>query len=88
MCYRIALRVYASLQEQTRSRVHGAAPLYEALRPFFHHCKRQTDEPTEKQLEKDFRKLLHGKAEGEIAVKNESPHVSGGKRKIVDDVRK
>jgi hypothetical protein len=85
MCFRIALRIYASLKEQAKYRVHGAAPLYEALKPFFHHRKRQNDEPTEKQLEKDFKKLLHGTAEGEIIIKNESPHVTRGKPKVVDD---
>jgi len=86
--YRNALRIYGSLQEQARNRVDGAEPLFEALRTFFHRRKRNRDEPTEKQLEKDVKKLLHGKADGEIVIKNVSPKVSGGVHKIVDNVRK
>ena len=86
--YHNALRIYGSLREQARNRVHGAEPLFEALRTFFHRRKRQTDAPTEKQLEKDVKKLLHGKADGEIVIKNVSPHVSGGKHTVVDNVRK
>ena len=88
MCFRIALRIYAGLKEQSKNRVNGATPLYEALKPFFYHRKRQSDEPTEKQLERDVKKLLHGKADGEIIIKNESPRASGGKRTVVDNVRK
>jgi hypothetical protein len=82
--YRNALRVYGSLREQTRNRVPGAEPLFEALRTFFHRRKRAVDGPTEKELKRDFEKLLHGKADGEIVVKNESPRASGGVRKVVD----
>ena len=84
--YHNALRIYGSLQEQARNRVHGAEPLFEALRTFFKRRKRNRDAPTEKQLEKDVKKLLHGKADGEIVIKNESPHVTGGVHKVVDNV--
>jgi hypothetical protein len=50
--------------------------------------KRGRDKPTEKELIRDAGKLLHGKADGEIVIKNESPHVTIGKRKIIDSVRK
>jgi hypothetical protein len=88
--YRTALRIYDSLQEQTRSRVHGAEPLFEALRTFFKRRKRKggnaADAPTEKQIEKDVKQLVKGKADGEIIIKNESPKVKGGKRTVVDNV--
>ena len=86
--YHNALRIYGSLREQARNRVNGAGPLFESLRTFFHRRKRNRDEPTEKQIEKDIKKLVHGEAEGEIIIKNESPHASGGKRTVVDNVRK
>jgi len=85
-CYRTALRVYAALKEQARGRVPGAAPLYEALKPFFHHRKRQTDKPTNKQVIKDFKKLIHNKADGEIVIKNERPRVVKGSRTVVDEI--
>jgi hypothetical protein len=78
--YRNALRIYGSLQEQTRNRVPGAQPLFEALRIFFHRRKRNNGKPTEKELIRDAKKLLHGKANGEIVIKNESPQVKAGKK--------
>jgi hypothetical protein len=77
-CYRDALRIYGSLREQTRSRVPGAEPLFEALRNFFRRRRRVGDEPTEMQLERDIKRLLHGKADGEIIIQHESPEVSKG----------
>jgi len=88
-CYHDALHVYNGLKEQSRANVHGAAPLYESLSVFFsRHRKTGEHEPTQKELERDFKKLLHGKADGEIVIKNESPKVKGGVRKVVDNVRK
>jgi len=85
-CYRDALRIYASLQEQTRNRVPGAEPLFNALRTFFHRRRRQSDEPTEMELQRDFKRLIHGKADGEIIIENETPHITGGVRKVIDNV--
>jgi hypothetical protein len=85
-CYRDALRIYASLQEQTRNRVPGAEPLFEALRTFFRRRRRESDEPTEMELERDIKKLIHGKADGEIIIENETPHITGGFHKVVDSV--
>jgi len=85
-CYRDALRIYGSLQEQTRNRVPGAEPLFEALRTFFHRRRRHGEEPTEMELERDFKKLIHGKADGEIIIKNETPHQTGGVHEVIDHV--
>ena len=88
-CYRDALRIYASLQEQARNRVDGAEPLFRALATFFHKSRRQpADEPTEMQLERDIKRLIHGKADGEIVIKNEAPHLQGGLHEIIDSVHK
>ncbi|MCL1812316.1 MAG: hypothetical protein FWG29_02200 [Treponema sp.] len=85
--YRMALRIYGSLREQTRNRVPGAAPLFEALLMFFRRRRRMEEgEPTVKELEHDFKRLVHGTADGEIIIKNEQPHVSGGIREVIDNV--
>jgi hypothetical protein len=42
-----------------------------------------TDEPTKKQLKKDFNALEKGKKDGEIIIKNVSPKTTGGKREII-----
>ncbi|MDR2729506.1 MAG: hypothetical protein LBB81_01240 [Treponema sp.] len=87
-CYRDALRIYGSLQEQARNRVPGADILFRALQTFFSRTRRQpADEPTEMELERDIKRLIHGKADGEIVIKNETPHVSGGVHEVVDNVR-
>jgi len=86
ICYRDALRIYGSLQEQTKNRVPGAEPLFEALRTFFRKRRRQGEEPTEMELERDFKRLIHGKADGEIIIKNESPHISSGVHEVIDNV--
>jgi hypothetical protein len=70
MCYRLARRIYAGLKEQGNSRVEGAAALYEALKPFFHRRKRQTGALTQKQYIKTAKKLIQGKADGEMIIKN------------------
>jgi hypothetical protein len=85
-CYRDALRIYASLQEQTKAKVPGAEPLFAALKTFFHRRKREGDEPTEMELERDIKRLIHGKADGEIIIENESPHITGGVHKVIDNV--
>jgi len=88
-CYRDALRIYSSLQEQARNRVDGAQPLFNALRTFFSKTRRQpADEPTEMELERDIKRLIHGKEDGEIIIKNESPHVTGGLHEVIDRVHK
>jgi hypothetical protein len=86
--YHNALRIYSSLREQTRSKVPGAQPLFDALRTFFHRRKRGEGKPTEKELLRDAKKLARGKADGEIIIKHESPQVLGGRREVIDNVRK
>ena len=64
----MALRIYRSLQEQTRSRIPGAEPLFQALLMFFRRRRRATEgEPTVKELEYDLHRLLKGEADGNIS---------------------
>ena len=46
-----------------------------------------SEEPTQQELERDFRALMRGTKVGKIVVKNESPRMTGGLREVVDDVR-
>jgi hypothetical protein len=88
-CFRDALRVYGNLRELARSRVPGADVLYRTLLQFFRRRRpRGADEaePTQKELERDFMKLIHGHADGEIEIVNEQPRFIGGVHKIVDNV--
>ena len=46
----------------------------------------EADEPTQKQLERDAKRLLHGHADGRIVIENESPHLTEGVHEVIDDV--
>ncbi|MDR0473291.1 MAG: hypothetical protein LBH43_06440 [Treponema sp.] len=85
-CYRDALRIYNSLKEQTKAKVPGAQPLFEALKTFFRKRRGEGDEPTEIELERDIKRLIHGHADGKITIENESPKIIGGIHKVIDDV--
>jgi hypothetical protein len=85
-CYRDALRIYNSLKEQTKAKVPGAQPLFDALKTFFRKRRGEGDEPTEMELERDIKRLIHGHADGKIQIENESPKIIGGIHKIIDDV--
>jgi hypothetical protein len=88
-CFRDALRVYDSLKEMAKNKVPGAQPLFESLMSFFRRRRRPGEaEPTMKELEHDFNRLLHGHADGKIEIVSEAPKVKAGVRKIVDDVHK
>jgi hypothetical protein len=50
--------------------------------------KGERDEPTEAQLERHIKQLQHGKADGEIIIRNESPRMTGGVHTVVGNVRK
>jgi len=89
VAYRDALGIYRSLQEQSRRSVLGADELFQDLRQFFTLHRRNSaggngsnGEPTLKELERDARRLLHGKADGAMTIVNESPHTTGGVREV------
>jgi hypothetical protein len=86
--YHYSLQVYGNLREMTRRRIPGANDLYAKLREYFKRPKRNSGEPTQKELERDFKKVLRGEASGEVMVANESPVLKAGKRKVVDRVNK
>jgi len=91
--YRDALGVYGILQEQARRKVPGADALYQELRQFFtlHRRGRNGNSngehpPTIREIERDFKRLMRGKADGTLLVKNTSPHTTGGVREVIDNI--
>jgi hypothetical protein len=58
------------------------------LQPFFKRPRRPGEEPTEPEVERDVRALLHGKKDGKVVIENETPHVVGGKHVVVDETHK
>jgi hypothetical protein len=85
--YRNALEYYNSVKEAARQRIPGAEAEYKLLSKYFKKSKPSKDgnAPTEAQIERDVRSLLHGTKEGRIVVENENPDLSGGKRRLVDE---
>jgi len=84
--YHSALRIYSSLKEQARNGVAGADALFKALQPFFRRRKRNGEadgQLTAKQAERKAKKLIQGKAEGEIHIKNIKPRAEGGAHEVV-----
>jgi hypothetical protein len=72
VCYREALRVYQSLKALSNNKVPGAEAFYESLHSFFRRRKAiHGDEPAEKEIERDVKRLLEGTADGEVIIKSE-----------------
>jgi hypothetical protein len=85
--YHCALEYYNSIKEAARQRVPGAEAEYNLLSRYFKKSKPTKDggAPTEAEIERDVRSLLHGTKEGRIVVENENPDLSGGKRHVEDE---
>jgi hypothetical protein len=84
--YRDALDYYNSVKEATRRHVPGAETEYNRLKSFFKKSKPLSDQPTEMEVERDVRALLHGTKEGRVVVENELPNLTAAERKVVDVV--
>jgi len=86
--YRIALMYYNSVKEAANRRVPGADAIFRILSAFFSRPRRAKDAPTEMEIERDLKALLHGKKDGEIIIRNENPHTTGGVHEVIDEVHK
>jgi hypothetical protein len=84
--YRLALMYYNSVRDAARRRVTGAQAIFEMLRAFFSRRSPRTGEPTETQTLRDVKAILHGKKDGRIVIEGEAPHLTKGKRRVVDEV--
>ena len=85
---RFALIYYNTVRDLSRHGDRGATEVFDLLRPFFKRRRTKTGEPTEHEVERDVRALLHGKKDGKIVIENERPHLSGGKRILIDETNK
>jgi len=87
--YRMALIIYRQIQIDSREGDAIAQTLFEILRKFFRPMgKRTSEEPTEAEVERDIKALLHGHKDGEIIVKNERDRIIKGNRTVVDETHK
>ena len=86
--YQMALGYYNTVREAARRRQPGAQAVFNVLRLFFNRPRRTGDEPTEHEVERDVKALLHGKKDGEIVIKNERPHLVGGVHEVIDETHR
>ena len=84
--FRLALMYYNSVRDAARRRVAGADALFKILQLFFRRPRNAAEEPTESELERDMRALLHGHKDGKIVIESERPVKSRGKRIVLDEV--
>jgi len=86
--YTMASMYYNTVKEMSRRGDPTANALFRTLEPFFRRPKRPNTKTTMKQTERDVEGLLKGTKEGSILIENIAPKVTGGERKIIDNVRK
>jgi hypothetical protein len=88
IAFDFALAYYANVRSiANRTGDKTAVSVFQILQRFFSRKRTPTngEEPTEKQLERDFHALLHGHRDGEIVVRNQNPTVSGKVHEVLDD---
>jgi hypothetical protein len=89
--FRIAGSYYATVRDSSRRKVPEARQVFQMLQLLWQNRRRSngtTEEPTEKEIMRNFRALMRGTREGEMFIGNESGCVSKGKRTVIDKTRK
>jgi len=86
--YTMSSMFYNTVKEMSRRGDPTANALYRTLKPFFERPKRPNTKTTKKQAEHDFMGIINGTKEGSIFVENIAPKVTGGERKVIDNVYK
>ena len=86
--FRMALMYYGAVRDASLRRVTGAAALFRILQQFFRRRRNESEEPTEHEVERDLKALLHGHKDGEIIVKNERDRIIKGNRTVIDQTHK
>lgn len=85
--YRDALAFYKSVKDAAAAKVPGAEVIFSKLSTYFKGMgQHKKDAPTEAEVERDVRSLLHGTKEGRVVVENTKPHTTPGTRKVIDEV--
>ena len=82
------LEYYAGVREAAKRRVDPAETLHADLSAFFKRRARTREEPTEKQLRREFEALYKGRKNGKLLIENEMPKTIAGKRTVVDETFK
>jgi hypothetical protein len=86
--YSMALLFYNNVKEMAKRGDPMAKALADTLKTYFKRKPSDSKEPTHKELLRDIKALERGTKDGRIVIENISPKVTGGVRKVVDDVHK
>jgi hypothetical protein len=86
--YSMALNYYNTVKEQAKQGDNEAVELYDELKKSFKRKKRISETPTGKEIIKDVKALERGTKDGKIVIENIKPKLTGGVRKVIDDVHK
>ncbi|MCL2118729.1 MAG: fibronectin type III domain-containing protein [Planctomycetaceae bacterium] len=86
--FRMANTYYSTVRAAARSNLPEAQQVFQLLQLFWRRRRMTSDEPTEQEVQRDFRALLRGTKDGEIIVRNESDRVVKGERVVIDNTQK
>ena len=83
--FRIAVSYYTTAREGAKRKNPEALQVFQMLQLFWKRRRSIVEEPTEHELLRDAKALLHGRKDGTITVSNESDSVVKGKKVIIDN---
>lgn len=86
--YRDSLAYYNTLKEAVKQKVAGAEGEFNLLKSYFTRPKASSSGagPTEAQIERDVRSLLHGTKEGKIVIEKDIPAAKKAHLAVRDNV--
>jgi len=85
--FRTALMFYGAVRDASRRNVMGARELFDIMRTFFNHHRKSTEETQRKEIS-HAKAIIEGKADGEMIIRNERPHLTGGEHEVIDETHK
>jgi len=83
--FRMANTYYASVRSAARSNLPGAVMVYQLLQKYWKRRRRAMAEPTEKEIMRDAKGLMHGTKDGNITIANKSDRIVKGKKVMIDN---
>ena len=86
IAYTDALEFYGSVREAANRGVDTAETIRKDLETLFKHKKTAGGKMTQKKALAAAKALIKGEKDGALSVESISPRLTGGKRKIIDDV--
>jgi hypothetical protein len=86
--YSMALDYYHTVQRQAKRGDPTAMELERILKIFFRRTKPKSAEPTITQTEKDVHAILTHHKDGKIIIEGDSPKLTAGTTKVIDEVNR